>query len=199
LIKPDSSTRGREKLFEALEQKVPTGGRVLLSYGEIDCRAHLLKHAEETKRPIAEVVDECVERYFRVIEEVRGRGYELIVYNAPPSGRRPNKSHFPSHGTCLERNAVTRLYNTALASRCVEARIKFLGTFDDLVPTSGWSREYYFWDHIHVGQRAMPVTLRKLGQLFPKEDFTPSAAWQRAVFWSRLLPRKRVRFDEVGT
>ena len=197
LVKPGSSSGGREKLFAALRDRVPPGARVLLGFGEIDCRAHLLKHAEDSRQPLESVVAECVERYFRVIEEVRALGFDVLVYNAPPSCRRPNKSEYPSHGTALQRNHVTRLFNARLAARCSAARIPFLHTFDDLVPPNSASREYYFMDNIHLAQRAMPATIRRLGDLFPGEDFTPPPAWSRAVFLSRLLPFRKVRFPDA--
>jgi hypothetical protein len=194
LAKTGSTSGGREKLFAALCDHVPPGARVLLGFGEIDCRAHLLKHAEQSARPLNEIAGECAGRYFQVIEEVRALGFSLIIYNAPPSCRRPNKSEYPSHGTGRERNHVTRLFNTALAARCSAAGLPFLRNFDDLVPPDGLSREYYFMDHIHLAQRAMHVTLRRLAELFPDEDFAPPLAWRRAVFWSRLLPFRKVRF-----
>jgi hypothetical protein len=196
LVKTGSSSGGREKLFAALRERVPPGARVLLGFGEIDCRAHLLKHAAQNSRPLEEVVAECVDRYFSVIGEVRALGFDVLVYNAPPSSRRPNRSTYPSFGTGRERNHVTRLFNTALAAHCSVVRLPFLNNFDDLVPPGAPTREYHLMDHIHLAQRAMPATLRRLGELFPAEDFTPPPAWTRAVFWSRLLPFRKVRFPD---
>jgi hypothetical protein len=196
LVKSGSQSGGRDKLFSSLRERVPPGSRVMLCFGEIDCRSHLIKRAEETPSPLADVAGECVDRYFGVVLEVRALGFDVLVYNAPPSSRRPNRSPYPSYGSAAARNQVTIYFNNHLAARCAAEGIPFLANFPDLVPAGGASRESCFYDNIHLSQRGMPATLRRLGALYPAEDFTPPPAWKRAVFWARFVPFYKVKFPD---
>jgi lysophospholipase L1-like esterase len=175
LCKEGTSSRGRENLFAVLEHQVPPGGWVLMSFGEIDCRAHLLLQAEKQGRPWGEIVTECVARYFQVIQEVAARGFQVIVYNATPAARRrasyrPGRTQsFPTYGTPRERNRVTREFNEQLSRRCAEAGIRFLRNFDALVEPGGLTRRDMMFDGLHLSQKAMDFTLRRLNALLPPE------------------------------
>lgn len=166
--------KGRELLFVLLGRDVPIQSRavppeskVLLCFGEIDCRAHLLKQAELQKRDILSVVEECVERYFSVISEIQQLGYEVFVWNVIPSSRYdsiPNKE-FPVYGTCLDRNHVTHLFNDYLMDLCMSAGVKFISIFDELVDEYRLTRIEYYFDFIHLSQKAMPLALAKIEEV----------------------------------
>lgn len=167
-----TTTKGREQLFEVLKHRVPSKGwfqqgrKVLLCFGEIDCRAHLLRQAELQRRNITSVVEECIDRYARVILEIRQRGYRVLIWNVIPSSRLETSSiDFPTYGTCKERNYVTQLFNTGLARMCSAWAIQFISIFDDLVDEQGLTRTEYYFDDFHLSQLAMPLTLQKMKAL----------------------------------
>lgn len=176
LARPGTRTRGRELLFEVLAECVPHGGTVLLSFGEVDCRAHLLKQVAKQGRPIGEVVDSCLDGYFHAVAEVVALGYQVIVYNAVPSrisvrsGSRRNNDDYVAAGTWLERNEATRLFNAGAGTRCAEVGARFLENYSHLTDRAGKTIRWYFFDSVHLSQRAMPVTLRALADLFPEWD-----------------------------
>lgn len=163
-----TTTQGRERLFQVLNH-VPRNRfwkpktRVLLSFGEIDCRAHVLKHADLSQRTVSSVVRECVERYFGVILEIKELGYETLIWNAIPSSlvEFPTEE-FPTYRTCKERNKATGLFNKMLADLCTTNAIPFVSIFDDLIDENGLTRTEYYFDHFHLSQRAMPLTLKRM-------------------------------------
>lgn len=159
--------RGRENLFAVLHAAVPSGSPILLSFGEIDCRAHLLHQAERQSRPIEEVVGDCVSRYQAVIREVKEKGFPVIVWQAVPSTRAniSNNTEFPAYGTCHQRNEVTSLFNGKLAIWCAEEEIPFVSIFGSLVDDKGLTRMEYYMDEIHLSQRAMPLAIRAIEAL----------------------------------
>lgn len=176
---PESGTTsgGREKLFSLLEEEISPGGWVMTVFGEIDCRAHLLRQAEKQARPIREIAAECAERYFGVVKEIRQQGFRVIVYNAIPS--LPEKSswaegkedEFPTYGTQAERNEAICHFNDALRQLCDSESVHFLENYDRLVDDAGKPRREYFMDKIHLAQTAMPLTLARLQTLLPVYDF----------------------------
>jgi hypothetical protein len=169
----NTTTRGREKLWDILQNEVPVGSRVLLSCGEIDCRAHLLKHVRKGGPTIEAVAARCVERYWSVITEIAQAGYRPLIYNVVPSvrasGRRQGKGdEYTAIGTCQERNEAARCFNRELARRCAKAGHGFLNNFDGLVRPSGLSDRWYYMDNIHLSQKAMPLTMQRLQALVPE-------------------------------
>jgi len=166
--------KGRELLFALLDRDIPLQSRVippehkvLLCFGEIDCRAHLLKQSELKKKDLSTVVKECAERYFSVILEIDKLGYEVFVWNVIPSSKYdhiPNKE-FPTFGTCLERNRATLLFNDSLSSLCSSSNVQFISIFGHLVDKKGLTRMEYYYDHVHLSQKAMPLALDRINPI----------------------------------
>ena len=202
-----TKTRGREQVWEVLRTVVPPAGRVLLCFGEIDCRAHLLGQAARRQLSPAEVASDCAAFYFEAVNEIRSAGFPVIVYNAIPSRRKSGKAsdpddEFPTVGSCRERNEVSRYFNDALARLCAESSTCFLSTFDAFVDDQGLTREWFYMDRIHLSQRAMPVTLQALRSVCPElsipdqGNVSPPSSWQR---WRDFVARRRNRLArELG-
>ena len=168
-----SRTKGRERLFEVLDTEVPKGSYVMLIFGEIDCRAHVINQAAKRSITIEEVVHSIVEAYSGVIDEVEALGYKVIVYNVIPSKRKPpaKSSRDVDHvavGTCLERNRITKLFNRYLCDHCEQNEIHFLDVFDSLVDSKELTDTWYYLDSIHLSQRAMPIVLNRISKMFPE-------------------------------
>lgn len=180
-----TTTGGREKLFELLDHDIPPGAWVMTVAGEIDCRAHLLRQAEQQGRPAKDLAAECAERYFGVVEEIRARSFQVIVYNAIPS--RPPKStyakgaedDFPAYGSREARNAAIRAFNDKLRELCAAKSVPFLENYDLLVDAKGQPRDVFYMDNIHLAQTAMPVTVERLQALFPEHGFSLPEAYRR--------------------
>lgn len=164
---------GREKLFYILANEIPQQSIVLLSFGEIDCRVHLLKQAETRIRPVEEMVAICLDRYFEVVQEIASQGHKVIVYNAVasrPKSRRFTKNEdtdYPTYGTQSARNRVIHLFNEGARARCKTEHFLFLDTPSTITDSSGSPLIWYFFDNIHLSQRAMPATLMRLSELLP--------------------------------
>ena len=199
LSKPNTSVRGREKLFAVLEQSVPAGARVLLCFGEIDCRAHILKQATKQGRSVAEIVANCLDSYFHAVREVQARGFEVIVYNAVPTrlstpSKRKRDDDFVAVGSWQQRNAAVRLFNADARKLCLDCGAKFLENYPALVEADDKTVEWFFFDAIHLSQRAMPVTLRALAELFPEAGY-PALPLPQPTATEKILDRfgKRLR------
>ncbi|MEO0794591.1 MAG: SGNH/GDSL hydrolase family protein [Verrucomicrobiota bacterium] len=174
-----TTTGGREKLFSLLEEEVPAGSWVMPVFGEIDCRAHLLRQAEKQERPVADLAAECAERYFGVVQEIQAKGFSIVVYNSIPS--LPEKStwaegkedDFPTYGSQADRNAAIQAFNQNLGELCAANGIPFLSTYDCFVDESGRPKREFYMDKIHLGQSAMLQTLERLQVVLPNFDFSP--------------------------
>lgn len=134
----------------------------MLCFGEIDCRAHLLKQSVRRQKDIENTVKDCVDRYLKVILEIQTAGFSLMVWNVIPSIAKEitHTVKFPVYGTCEERNKITALFNLYLGNLCYRFRIPFISIFDKLVNDAGLTRtEFYLKDEQHLSQKAMPLAL----------------------------------------
>jgi hypothetical protein len=176
LNRTGTRTQGRERLMDILATAVPAGAAVLLSFGEIDCRAHLPKQAAQRGLPLEQVVEDCLDAYFTTVAEVAGMGFRVIIYNALYShareredGRRKD-GDYAAYGTWRERARAAGLFNAGAKLRCQRLGLSFLETAPHLAGRHGRPLRWYFFDSIHLSQRAMPITLRALAALLPDCD-----------------------------
>ena len=203
LIREESTTRGREKAWDVLHNSVPSGSRVMLCFGEIDCRAHMLLQLERQKKTLAEIVAVCIERYAQFAKEVSDAGFEVMLYNAIPSKRgRPDKrrhrDEYVTIGSCRLRNQATQLFNLYLQRACRENGWLFLDNFDCFVFKNGLTDSWYFMDKIHLAQRAMPATLNRLGKLIPALEIPPQIMPSLPSSWQRWKCYCKGRRERIG-
>ncbi|MGV8058364.1 MAG: hypothetical protein AB2L12_10130 [Smithellaceae bacterium] len=171
LCKTGTKTQGREKLFSVLSG-IQKKSIVLLCFGEIDCRVHIIRQAEIRNIDVSEIAKECAQRYFSVIKEVH-ENFDVIVWNVIPSSHQDKiiSEEFPSYGTSSERNKATVSFNAALNELLQAEHIKSLSIFDKLLDEEGKTNQDYYGDDIHLSQRAMPQVVSQIKQLYPENTF----------------------------
>jgi len=159
---PGSSTMTREKLDRVLSKDVSPGSRVLLSFGEIDCRVHMSKRVMAGE-DVGLVARETARRFMRLPLHVRDRGFQPVVWG--PAQTIPNDEwvviSFPVVGDWKLRRTVTHAYNQALREMCVEKSIPFVVIEEGYELGEGTDPECFI-DGIHLSQRLMPSALKAL-------------------------------------
>jgi hypothetical protein len=162
LSKEKSRTMGRQKLFEVLDT-IPKGSKLLFVFGEIDCRLHLLRQANESGTSVEDVVETSVQRYISVLKEVQTLGYRVMIWHVIPSTKFKIKDKSnPTYGTCLERNDVTQIFNNFLHKYAQKEGIEELSIYNKLIDDNNVTKMYYYYDAIHLSQRAMPFVIEEL-------------------------------------
>jgi|GEM_PF-1728005 len=161
----NTKEKGRERLLDIIGQ-LPKGATILMCFGEIDCRCHLLKQADLQNKSLPEIIDLCVHRYFQVIDELIGLGFRLMVWNVIPSAN-SNNIEYPTYGSMEERNRCSMMFNAVVKQECEKRGLVFLSIFDKLIKGNLQSRTVYFFDGLHLGQMAMPMVLKKFYQIEP--------------------------------
>lgn len=148
---------------------VPEGATVMLSYGEIDCRIHILRQSAKQDRDVKDIVEDVTVRYAAAVAAMQGRGYRMLVWGPPPSTpEEPREGDYPIVRGCAVRNHVTRLFNASMAKRCEVFGVPFVSLHDELLLSDGTTDWQYVPDSLHLGQRAMPFALRKLRKWVPE-------------------------------
>jgi len=138
---------------------------VFLCFGEVDCRAHLIKQADLQNKPIEEIIEECVDRYFRVPLYMQKMGYNVGIWG--PIASTPDELKYPGplFGTNIQRNMVTNHFTKCLQKLCEKHKIPLLSIFVDMLDEHLNTNPYYIMDHIHLSQTAMPLIRKRLSDL----------------------------------
>lgn len=158
LIARNSSSRGREKVLRVL-RFLPRNARILFVFGEIDCRAHILKHASSANNSeLDRAIRNTVERYVSFLREIQGEGFRLAVWGPIASSSKVISGvRFSTVGSEEERNKVTKRFNEILMKSCEESSVVFVSIFSELVSENEKTNSYYYMDDIHLAQTAMPL------------------------------------------
>jgi hypothetical protein len=161
LNKLNTKEQGREKLLK-LKEELPRNATLLLCFGEIDCRCHILKQADLQKAPIESVIDSCIRNYFQVIDDLIFEDhFNVMLWNAVPTSDLFDND-YPFYGDHLERNKCTISFNKRLEEECKKRSVPFISIQNKLLKRNFRTETFYFFDSIHLSQRAMPFALIEL-------------------------------------
>jgi hypothetical protein len=173
LHKNNTREKGREKLFQKLGNLNTTDHAVMFCFGEIDCRYHLLKQSEIKMQPVKYIIEDCVNKYFQVIQEVKHLGFDVLVWNVIPTTYDNFNPEYPNYGTHLQRNVCTKLFNKTLQEKCKGEEIIFIDISDKLIDKNNYTKGYFLFDGVHLGQLAMRFFIEKINDIWPRIKFEP--------------------------
>lgn len=183
ISKKDST--GYLGLRQVLET-IPRQSYVMLVLGEIDCRVHLIKQSQIQKRTKEDIVKECVDSYFESILYLKKNKYKPVVWGVIPSTLyEVADSHYPTYGSCRERNEVTQMFNTYLEKRAKKENIPFISIYNQLVSVNGLTKMDYFIDLIHLSTRAIPLVTREIAKHISVDDQQVESS--KDVYWLNYL------------
>lgn|GEM_PF-713777 len=163
-----------------VKEQADKGDSVLLCFGEIDCRTHLVRQAELQGRPLPEVVKDCVESYVRIFERVGRYGHRLIAWNVPPSSF-GNWSYgaYPTYGSCAQRNEATKIFNGLLRKYCESIGATYISVYSRLLDKDGLPDPLFFMDNIHLSQKVMPFIMEELQRAGVLRGAAAAACYER--------------------
>lgn len=150
-------------LTDLLESEVDKDNDyVLFVFGEVDIRAHLIKQQQLQGRVIEDLVDECLDRYFKVILDYKAEGYRMAAWG--PMASTPDVLNYcgPKYGSSIDRNKVGLIFNTGLEKRCDANEVGYASIYHDMLLPNGDTDASLFWDDIHLSQVAMPFIKKAL-------------------------------------
>lgn len=140
------------------------GGWVLLCFGEIDMRAHILKHA--ARHGLRASIEQLVDRYVDFVLEARRICPRIALWGpgaSLPDGT-PDHAEFPAVGSEAERNAATLMLTQILDERARRIGVPFLSLLSQLLDGNGRTRAELLYDGCHISQSMMPQAQRLVAQ-----------------------------------
>jgi len=146
----------RDAITKAVDG-VPSGSKVVLCFGEIDCRCDIVPQAKERGANLDAICLDVARCYFDVVNDLVRRGYRMHVWGGPPpTGGPVYNQEFPANGTYAERRAAQERLNGHLSSLAEANGARYASIYDHLVCGNRTQTEF-FLDYIHVNpSRAWP-------------------------------------------
>ena len=140
---------------------LPENSAVVISFGEIDIRVHLLKRAEKTS--LDTEIDKILANYLQYIKMLQRHNLRVIVWGpvASQNDDCPKDELLPSYGSEYERNYATKVFNEKLERLAKENDFIFCSIFKYLVDDSLHSKTGYYVDGYHLGTKALPFMVRE--------------------------------------
>ncbi|MFY9311370.1 MAG: hypothetical protein WAQ28_20155 [Bacteroidia bacterium] len=136
---------------------------VMLCFGEIDIRVHLIKQKEIQGVDLEIIVEKCLKQYLLTIQAIANWGYNVIVFGPIASA---NKEiiidNYSSYGSTKERNNATRLFNRSLESECKKMNVLFISFFEEMVDENENTKTEFLSDDIHLSAKTLPIIYEKL-------------------------------------
>jgi hypothetical protein len=147
------------KLDKIYELKIPLKSKILMCFGEIDCRFHLPKQARLQNKNPDGLIKECVSRYIEALAKISQKGYIVGAFGPIASSVLPESDHkdFPRVGDCVERNKITKIFNEELSKECKNKGLKFVTLFPLLLKEDGTTKQEFYSDAVHLSGSIMPI------------------------------------------
>lgn len=133
-----------------------------LSFGEIDCRAHIVKYAQAKGVSVEVEARRVAHRYLDTIRELAGPTPPPIILLAPPASTPSfSWSAMPTVGTEHERNRATLTFTETLED-APDPNIRVVSILDEMLDATYRTVSGFLFDGVHVSQDAMPLAMPRL-------------------------------------
>ena len=165
LNKHDSASLGLKKTEYLIKSGIiPPNATVMLCFGEIDCRVHVLKQAEIQNKSIENIIDEIIQNYFEYIKYLQNSNINVVCWAVIASQNDSRVVHieFPRYGSETERNIATEIFNRKLEEKCKDNNVIFCSIFNSLIDNCYKTKQEYYIDGCHLSQSAMKLAIKEL-------------------------------------
>jgi hypothetical protein len=179
LVERESENNTRVKAMDILARHTPARTlAVMLCFGEIDCRFHILRRLGVANATDAARLQRSIEvtahRYLSFLLEVALAGFRPLVF-APPATtpvRYDEPFPWPTLGSTAQRNGITRDFDMTLRSLCELSGIGYVSIFNQLVDARLETIAELYFDGVHLGQSAWPIFAKAFREAVP--DLAPA-------------------------
>ncbi len=146
LIKKNSTSESNKQIKNILNNYTPNDTLVILTFGEIDIRAHISKQSLKQNIVSDVIIRKTILRYMEYIDELLSKGYQVAI-NGPHCGGGEGQSS----STMQQRNDNCEYFNRVLKYECNVRNIRFYSFFEYAINQSSLTKNNeYFRDPIHL-------------------------------------------------
>jgi hypothetical protein len=166
LKSPTSTTGSNRRLLRVLRHVVREKDKVLLVFGEIDCRVHIYNQHVRSGGALSlqDVVDDTVSSYGVVLDRMDRMGTDFYVASVPPAAEEGNIFGVPNYPPIAVRSIINRVFNERLSDYCADHGYRFVDVYSRVVDSEGFIRsEFSCDDGTHLKPEAIRFFREGLG------------------------------------
>ena len=155
---------------------------LILSFGEIDCRAQVIRIAEKSNVSIDEVISSVVKNIFDAIDQLT---YKNLIFQsvAPEIVEKPHHYYYKDHpedfdapqGTMADRISIKEKFQSLVKSECEKRNIRFLDLYQYI--SNSDKKDFYFLDDIHLKAERVHHLIKKSLIEFNLYEEHPNNQW----------------------
>lgn len=163
-INNDISTNNTKSKISAILQKTdPSKTALILTFGEIDVRCHILKRVDIEGISVNQSVERVIFKYTEMIDILKNKGYEVFIHGLHGTGVGYNPQ-FPYYGTMEQRNKASLIFNSHLKNYCNLNKIPFTSLFDIVVDNTSYSTNIGYMEddyHLNIDSNLQEIVLSR--------------------------------------
>lgn len=162
LGKGNNNTLELYKILSKIDKKKD---RVLLVFGEIDSRIHILNqlHSRQGKHFLGEIVISVVNSYGKILLDLKIKGFLIYVYGIPPASILiDNTYNYSYYGSPNQRSIISQILNVNLEGFCTENKIPYINTQRVTSTPKGFIKPEYTEDKLHLNNKIVPIVRREI-------------------------------------
>jgi hypothetical protein len=154
-------------LCQRMERRTSPYGAAVLCFGEIDCRAHLVRIALKNNTSLSEAVNVTVERYMMFVDWfVDYFGIPVVIWGPGPTTPPAKFSfnpNYPAIGTTVERNYAAFCFNQAcMRESKSRPHVEHATILQHLINFEGITNTNALYDGCHVDISSMELAITEL-------------------------------------
>jgi hypothetical protein len=167
LNKNSSSTHSKKKLVKILKSLDKTNEKIILIFGEIDCRIHIYNTfmKNEKKIPLNKIIARTIKNYEEVLDFINSKNINFYVCSIPPAGTQGNCFNYPFYADKPTRAKIHRHFNNLLEERCRTKGYKYINLYKKVSNRNGFAIKKYMADEIHLNEYAVQFLKEDLKRL----------------------------------
>lgn len=156
---PASTTDSYGGLRRALRRVAKRRDVILLILGEIDSRIHIYNQYMKLNGqvPISTLIERTVARYGRLVLQLRGEGYRVVVQSVPATPYQDNIFDYPYYADDSTRAAIVNEFNQALSAWCVANGVEYFDVYHLASDEQGFILKALTEDGTHLSVKALPI------------------------------------------
>ena len=139
---------------EAVVNNIKENDHLIFSYGEVDCRRHILKHVTDNIS-YKQVIDNITTQYFKKIHELtHKKQYTIWVYNVvPPYSSQKAKVDLNWQRTADDETTKSYYcyFNSSLKNMCKTYSYNFFDVYDKYADSDGFLKFELSDKGVHIG------------------------------------------------
>lgn len=190
LVKENSSTQGREKIHCLLDGFNPLDTALILSFGEIDIRVHVIKAAIKDCITINESSKRTANNYCSAITEIIERGYLVLIQGVHASSPQYDNYEFPAIGSVEDRNYAVKQFNSNLEEFCISCSIPYASLDDIVIDSNLKTRSEFVSDgcHLNFNPELQGILLSRFAHKIPAKSHYIDSISSRMIDISKDKP-----------